>query len=255
MIDPRVLRDDPDRVRAAQAQRGLSDDVVDRALSADTARRQAIADFEGKRAEQKAMGKQVAQAQGEEKQALLDQVKQLAADVKTAEAAQAAAEEEWTEALKAIPNIADPDAPAGGEDDYTVLEHVGTPREFDFTPRDHVELGRLLGAFDLERGAKTSGSRFYYLTGVGAQLELALVGHPRHHPRAPVRQGGDVRLHHRRGVVRRAPAPAGVGEGVPRQARAGSTASSTSPPATSADRPRASSTARRGSRRRAATAS
>ena len=178
MIDPRVLRDDPDRVRAAQAQRGLSDDVVDRAQAADTARRQAIADFEGKRAEQKSMGKQVAQAQGEEKQALLAQVKQLAADVKTAEAAQVAAEQEWDEALKAIPNLADPAAPAGGEEDYTVLEHVGTPRDFaaeGFEPRDHVELGKLLGAFDLERGAKTSGSRFYYLTGVGAQLELALV--------------------------------------------------------------------------------
>ena len=175
MIDPRLLRDDPDRVRAAQAKRGLSGEAVDRALAADTARRTAIADFEARRAEQKAMGKQVAAAQGEEKQALLAQVKQLAADVKALEAAQAAAEEEWTEALKAIPNVADDAAPAGGEEDYTVIEHVGTPREFDFEPRDHVELGRMLGAIDLERGAKVSGSRFYVLTGVGAQLQLALV--------------------------------------------------------------------------------
>jgi seryl-tRNA synthetase len=121
------------------------------------------------------MGKQVATAQGEEKQALLAQVKQLAADVKALEAAQSVAEEEWTEALKAIPNVADDEAPAGGEEDYTVIEHVGTPREFDFEPRDHVELGRMLGAIDLERGAKVSGSRFYFLTGVGAQLQLALV--------------------------------------------------------------------------------
>ena len=175
MIDPKVLRDDPDRVKAAMAKRGISAEVVDRALAADRARRDAIGDFESKRAEQKAMGKQVAQAQGEEKQALLDRVKQLAADVKTAEAAQGEAEAAWVEAHKAIPNLADDAAPAGGEEDYTVLEHVGTPREFDFTPRDHVELGRMLGAIDLERGAKTSGSRFYYLTGVGAQLELALV--------------------------------------------------------------------------------
>ena len=175
MIDPRLLRDDPDRVRAAQAKRGLSGEAVDRALAADTARRTAIADFEARRAEQKAMGKQVAAAQGEEKQALLAQVKQLAADVKALEAAQVAAEEEWTEALKAIPNVADDAAPAGGEEGYTVIEHVGAPREFDFEPRDHVELGRLLGAIDLERGAKVSGSRFYFLTGVGAQLQLALV--------------------------------------------------------------------------------
>ena len=177
MIDPRILREDPDRVRAAQAKRGLSDDVVDRALSADAARRAAIADFETKRAEQKQMGKQVAQAQGEEKQTLLARVKDLAGAVKTAEAAQNAAEQEWDEAIKAIPNLAADEAPAGGEDDYTVLEHVGTPREFDFAPRDHVELGRMLGAIDLERGAKVSGSRFYFLTGVGAQLEFALFNH------------------------------------------------------------------------------
>lgn len=175
MIDPRLLREDPDRVRAAQAKRRLSDDVVDRALAADSARRQAISDFESRRAEQKASGALVARAQGEEKQALLAQVKELAAGVKEAEAARAAAEVAWEEAMKAIPNIADDDAPAGLEDDYTVIEQVGTPREFDFEPRDHVELGQLLGAFDLERGAKVSGSRFYFLTGIGAQLQLALV--------------------------------------------------------------------------------
>ncbi len=175
MIDPRLLRDDPDRVRAAQAKRGLSADVVDRALAADSARRQAIADFESKRAEQKSSGALVAKAQGEEKQALLAQVKELAAGVKAAEAARNDAEAAWDEAIKAIPNVADDAAPAGGEEDYTVIEHVGTPREFDFEPRDHVELGRMLGAIDIERGAKVSGSRFYFLTGVGAQLQLALV--------------------------------------------------------------------------------
>jgi len=175
MIDPRVLREDPDRVRAAQAKRGLSDDAVDRALSADSARRQAIADFEARRAEQKQMGKQVAQAQGEEKQALLARVKDLAAEVKRLEAAQTEAEATWRDAIMSIPNLAAEEAPAGGEDDFVVLEHVGTPREFDFEPRDHVELGRLLGAIDLERGAKVSGSRFYFLTGVGAQLEFALI--------------------------------------------------------------------------------
>jgi seryl-tRNA synthetase len=175
MIDPRILREDPDRVRAAQAKRGLSDDVVDRALSADAARRQAIADFEARRAEQKQMGKQVAQAQDEEKQQLLAQVKELAAEVKRLEAAQTEAEQAWHEAIMAIPNLAAAEAPAGGEEDFVVLEHVGTPPEFDFEPRDHVELGRMLGAIDLERGAKVSGSRFYFLTGIGAQLELALV--------------------------------------------------------------------------------
>jgi seryl-tRNA synthetase len=178
MIDPRILRDDPDRVRAAQAKRGLSDEVVDRALAADTERRRAIADFEAKRGEQKQLGKRIPQAQGEEKQELLARTKTLSAEVKDAEAAQAAAEQEWHDALASIPNLAAEEAPAGAEDDYVVLEHVGTPRDFaaeGFEPRDHVELGRLLGAIDLERGAKVSGSRFYFLTGAGAELELALV--------------------------------------------------------------------------------
>ena len=175
MIDPRILRDEPDRVRAAMIKRGLSDDVVDRALKADEARRGAIADFEAKRAEQKQLGKLIPQAQADEKQQLLARTKALAADVKVAEAAQGEAEDEWRAAIMDIPNLAADEAPAGGEDDFTVLEHVGTPREFDFEPRDHIELGKLLGAIDVERGAKVSGSRFYYLTGIGADLEFALV--------------------------------------------------------------------------------
>ncbi|MFN8195324.1 MAG: serine--tRNA ligase [Nocardioidaceae bacterium] len=178
MIDPRLIRDDPDRVRAGQAKRGLSADVVDRAVSADEARRAAIATFEAKRAEQKGLGKLVAQAQGDEKAELLARTKALAAEVKDAEAAQGAAEAEWREALMSIPNVAADEAPAGGEEDFVVLETIGQPRDFTaegFEPRDHIELGRILGAIDLDRGAKVSGARFYFLTGVGAQLELALI--------------------------------------------------------------------------------
>jgi seryl-tRNA synthetase len=178
VIDPRVLRDDPDLIRAAQEKRGLSTEVVDQALEADAARRAAIADFEHLRAEQKTLGKQIPKAQGDEKAELLARTKTLAADVKSAEAAQAEAEQDWRDAVYAIPNPAADEAPAGGEDDFVVLSEHGTPRDFaaeGFEPRDHVELGRLLGAIDVERGAKVSGSRFYYLTGAGADLELALV--------------------------------------------------------------------------------
>jgi len=175
MIDPRILRDDPDRVRASQRKRGLSADVVDIALAADADRRAAIATFEARRAEQKGLGKEVARAQGEEKAALLERTRALAAEVKDAEAAQVAAEEAWTRALKSIHNLTAEETPAGGEDDFAVLETIGEIPTFDFEPRDHIELGRLLGAIDLDRGAKVSGSRFYFLTGVGAELELALV--------------------------------------------------------------------------------
>jgi len=152
--------------------------VVDQALAADERRRTSIADFERLRAEQKQLGKQIPKAQGEEKQELLARTKTLSAAVKEAEAAQAEAEQAYRELVRSIPNVAAPEAPAGGEDDFVVLEEVGVPRDFaeeGFEPKDHVELGRILGAIDVERGAKVSGARFYYLTGAGADLELALV--------------------------------------------------------------------------------
>jgi len=175
MIDPRLLRDEPDRIRAAQAKRGLSDEVVDRAVSADETRRAAIAEFERLRGEQKTLGKLIPKAAPEEKASLLEQTKELAGRVKAAEAAQTEAEDLWRTTLMEIPNLASDESPAGGEEDYRVIETVGTKPEFDFEPRDHVDLGRMLGAIDLERGAKVSGSRFYFLTGIGAQLEFALI--------------------------------------------------------------------------------
>jgi seryl-tRNA synthetase len=178
VIDPKLLRENPDVIRAAQAKRGLSGDVVDTALAAAEARRQAIAAFEALRSEQKQLGKLIPQAQGDEKTALLERTKSLAADVKAAEAAQNDAEQAWQDAMLSIPNPASDATPAGGEDDFVVLETIGTPRDFaaeGFEPRDHIELGKILGAIDIDRGAKVSGSRFYFLTGVGAELEFALI--------------------------------------------------------------------------------
>ena len=177
MIDPRLLRDDPDALRAAQRRRGAPTELVDDLVAADERRRSSIAAFESVRAEQKTVGKQIPRADGEEKQALLAQTKALSAQVKAAEAAQNEAAEVFDAMLKALPNPASPEAPEGGEDDFVVLDTVGTPRDFaaeGFEPRDHLELGQLLGAIDTERGAKVSGARFYYLTGAGARLELAL---------------------------------------------------------------------------------
>jgi seryl-tRNA synthetase len=178
VIDLRVLRDDPETAREAQRRRGSSPELIDEILAADESRRTTIADFERLRAEQKQLGKQVAQAKGDEKAALLTQTRAVATRVKDAEAAQSKAEDAFTTAMALLPNLASPEAPAGGEDDFTVLEHVGEPRDFeadDFEPLDHIELGRRLGAIDIERGAKVSGARFYYLTGAGADLEFALV--------------------------------------------------------------------------------
>ena len=175
MIDLKALRENPEAVRASQRARGEDETVVDALLSADERRRAAIARADALRGEQKTFGKQVGRAKGEERDALLAKGKELAAEVKAAEAEQSAAEAELTELHRAVPNVVHPDAPEGGEDDYVVLKHVGEKREFDFEPADHLDLGVRLGAIDMERGAKVSGSRFYFLTGVGAQLELALL--------------------------------------------------------------------------------
>ncbi len=175
MLDLKLLRDDPDAVRASQRARREDPGLVDEVLAADERRRSAIVTYERARAEQKELGRQVASASGDEKAALLVRTKELSAQVKSADTEQAEAAATFDSLLRRLSNVAEPGVPEGGEDDYVVLEHVGEPPEFDFEPRDHLELGQLLGAIDTERGAKVSGARFYYLIGVGAQLQLAML--------------------------------------------------------------------------------
>ena len=180
MIDIKFLRENPDAVRASQKGRGEDVGVVDQVLASDELKRAAITEFEQLRAEQNLLSKSVGAAKGDEKAALLANSKELADKVKAADAKRAEIEAQANALAMVISNILDPDAPIGGEEDFVVIEHVGTPRDFaaaGFEPKDHVELGKLLGAIDTERGAKVSGSRSYYLTGVGALLEFALVNY------------------------------------------------------------------------------
>lgn len=178
MIDLRLLREDPDRVRASQRARGEDVALVDALLSADERRRSSGLRFDELRSEQRALGKLIPKASGDEKAELLKKAGELSATVKAANAAQDEADEETKRLLGQLGNLVHPDVPVGGEEDFVVLDTIGTPRDFaaeGFEPKDHLELGEMLGAIDVERGAKVSGSRFYYLTGVGALLELALV--------------------------------------------------------------------------------
>ncbi|WP_328739667.1 serine--tRNA ligase [Streptomyces erythrochromogenes] len=178
MIDLRLLREDPDRVRASQRARGEDVELVDALLSADERRRSSGMRFDELRNEQRSLGKLIPKASPEERAELLKKAEQLKQDVKAAEAEQNEADEAAKSLLLQLGNIVHEDVPVGGEEDFTVLETHGTIRDFaaeGFEPKDHLELGELLGAIDVERGAKVSGSRFYYLTGVGALLELALV--------------------------------------------------------------------------------
>ena len=177
MIDIKFLRDNPDVVRASQKGRGEDVTIVDKVLKSDEARRVALSDFETLRAEQNTLSKAVASAKGDEKNSLLENAKALANRVKDADSKRAELEEATKNLAMQLSNILDPAAPIGKEEDFVVIEHVGTPRTFDFEAKDHVELGKLLGAIDTERGAKVAGSRSYYLTGSGAMLEFALVNY------------------------------------------------------------------------------
>ena len=175
MIDLALLREQPDLVKLSQVKRGNSSESVDDAIAADRERREAITTFERLRAEQNAHGKKVAQAPKDEKATLVAEAKQLSERVKQAQQAVTAAEEAAEAALARIENIVIDDVPAGGEDDFVTLRTHGEPPSFDFEPLDHLALGEKLGAIDMERGTKVAGSRFYFLSGIGARLEIALM--------------------------------------------------------------------------------
>jgi seryl-tRNA synthetase len=182
VIDPVLLREDPELVKRSQVARGGSPETVDAALAADAERRGAITAFEELRAEQNAFGKTVAKAPKDEKAALVAQAKELAERVKAAQQAANAAGEAYETAVDAIQNVVIDGVPAGGEDDFIELRRVGDiptfdPALFPDGPLDHLALGERLGAIDMERGAKVSGARFYFLKGIGARLELALMNY------------------------------------------------------------------------------
>lgn len=174
MLDLRVIRDDPDRVRASQRARGEPPEFVDQLLSADRGRRESLAEFERLRAEQKALSRQIPSAQGDEKQALLDKARHLGTAVKAAEAAADGAQQIFDHTALQLANVVEDGVPAGGEENYVVLREVGERPDLE-QPRDHLELGEALRAIDVARGAKVSGSRFYFLTGFGAQLDLGIL--------------------------------------------------------------------------------
>ena len=188
MIDPRLLRESPDDLRESQRRRGEDVGAIDTLISLDSERRACQSAYDDIRAEQKQLSKRIGPLQGAVKkgdtsaQAELDQLMaqagELAERVKAADAAAGDATRALDQAWLGVSNLVDMRAPVGGEEDFAVLEVVGSPRDFGaegFAPRDHLELGELLGAIDVERAAKVSGSRFYYLTGPGALLEFALL--------------------------------------------------------------------------------
>lgn len=175
MIELSLIRENPEVVRASQRARGKAVELVDQAIELDALRRTALAEFESLRAEQNAHSKLVAQAPKEQKSELVQQAQGLAAAVKAADVRASEAEQALNTVLWQIENVVVDGVPAGGEENFVVIREVGQKPNFGFEARDHVALGELLDVIDIERGAKIAGSRFYFLKGWGARLELALM--------------------------------------------------------------------------------
>lgn len=175
MIDLNFLRENPAAIKASQRARGRDESIVDKALELDTKRRKALADYETLRAEQNAHSKLVASAPKEEKAKLVASASELSSKVKAANETSNSSAEDLDKVLFDIENVVLEGVPAGGEEDYVVIKEVGAKPSFSFEPKDHVALGESLDIIDMERGAKISGSRFYFLKGMGARLELALM--------------------------------------------------------------------------------
>lgn len=175
MIDPNLLRENPEAIKASQRARGNDESIVDDAVQADATWRKKLQEFETLRAEQNAAAKLVGSASKEDRPTLIAAGQVLADKVKAAQEIANAAEARLNELMWKIENVVISEVPAGGEENFKVLKEVGSHAKFDFEPRDHVALGELLDVIDIERGVKVSGSRFYFLKGWGARLELALM--------------------------------------------------------------------------------
>lgn len=175
MIGIEMIRKDPEAVKASQRTRGEDPELVSVVHDLDEAWRTTVRKVDELRQYTKKCSQAVKAATPEGREAALATARTAAAELKHVEEVAAKLVTERDEALRRIPNIVEAGVPEGGEDDYRVLSHVGEIPQFEHPARDHVEIGKLIGAIDLERGARTSGSRFYYLTGIGARLERAIV--------------------------------------------------------------------------------
>lgn len=175
MIDIRTIRENPELIKASQRARGASEADVDAVIEADEVRRSSLQAFEDMRAEQKELSRSIGKASPEDRPAILERAKTMSDEVKSLENIADAAKAEFDAAMLKIPNLIIDGVPAGGEDDFTVIKHVGDIPEFDFEPKDHLDIAEGLDAVDMDRGAKVSGARFYYMKGIGARLELALL--------------------------------------------------------------------------------
>jgi seryl-tRNA synthetase len=178
MLDVKMVRSNPDEVRAALLRRGAaSTSSLDEFLTLEEERRRLLTDVESMRAARKRASDAIATVKkaGGDADAAIAEMRSLGDTIKERETSLAEVEEQLRTMLLEIPNIPLADVPDGGEEDSVVLRDVGEPPVFDFEVKDHLDLGLALDLIDMERAAKVSGSRFAYLKGDLVMLQFALV--------------------------------------------------------------------------------
>ena len=177
VLDIRLIREQPDAVKAGLAKVGVEPREVDELLALDAERRAAIHELETLKAERGQASKRIgALTDAAERERAIAATRGLGEQIAAGEQTVAEVEARFEQRMLEIPNLPHPDVPVGADERANVVvREVGTPRTFDFTPRPHWELGEALGILDFERGAKISGSRFYVMKGAGARLQRALI--------------------------------------------------------------------------------
>ena len=177
MLDLNIIREQPEIVRKALADRQMDDTAVDLVLSLDTDRRNLLVKAEALKAQRNTVSKEISQIKDPaERQAKIDAMRQVGDEISQMDETIRQVDEKLQGILASIPNIPDPTTPIGkDESENVVLRGVGEIPEFDFTPLPHWELGPKLGIIDFDRGVKLTGSRFYVLNGLGARLQRALI--------------------------------------------------------------------------------
>jgi seryl-tRNA synthetase len=179
MLDLNLIRNDPELVKAAVRNRQSPElvETVDQVLRLDQRRRELLKEVEARKAERNAVSKEISRIKDPaEREARIQEQKGVGDQIAALDAEVRAVDEQLEGLLAILPNVPDPRTPIGqSEDDNVLLRTVGQPRQFDFTPQAHWDLGPKLGFLDFERGVKLTGSRFYVLSGAGARLQRALI--------------------------------------------------------------------------------
>ena len=176
MQDLQEIRAHPDQVRAALARRGI-EPPIETLLALDSDRRALLTQAEQLKAERNRVSKEIGQRKdAADREARIGEMRAIGQQIEALDVSLREKEAALHELLAGLPNLPDADVPDGADETHNVVDRtVGEPKQFDFEPRPHWDLGPALGILDFDRGVKLTGSRFYVLSGAGARLQRALI--------------------------------------------------------------------------------